>query len=295
MPNLPKAYSRYLPTSQAALDWGLHVTDCGYTDIAPGSAYPPAEHPAQYRLDGENGRVLQEYQIVYIAHGKGMFRSGENPPCTVNAGTVFLLFPGIRHYYRPDPETGWHEFWIGFNGDQAHTLMCPPFFSPETPLFHIGLHQPLVELFMDICGMMQNEPFGYRHIIAAKTTEILARVHARSQGKSSLSPTSEKLVKEVCCHILEHAGESIDFELLARDLGTSYSSLRRIFKQHTGLAPNQYLLQLRIRNAETLLGTTNMPVQDIAEKTGFSSNYYFSRLFKEKTGRSPSDCRNQAQ
>ena len=290
-----KSYSKYLPTSQEAMAWQLYVTDGGFTKVDPGSPYPPGKHPPEYALDPQKGRVLNIYEIVYITRGKGSFTAGTGEMHPVTAGTAFLLFPGVRHRYHPDPETGWDECWIGFNGDYAKTLMSPPFFSPESPVFYIGLHETLLKLFMDIAELMQTEPFGYRHIIAAKTTEILAQVYALSHGETIRSQSNEKLMREACFHILEHSEEPIDFAALSRRLGTSYSTFRRIFRRHTGLAPNQYLLQIRIRKAESLLTGTTIPIQEIAEKTGFESTYYFSRIFKIKTGLAPRDCRKQSQ
>ncbi len=289
------AYSRYLPTSRKAMDWKLYVTDCGFTMVASGSPYPPEKHPPEYMLDPERGRVLNIFEIVYITRGKGTFISDISGTHSVTPGTAFLLFPGVRHRYHPDPKTGWDEFWVGFKGEYAKTLMSPPFFEPEDPVLHIGLYEPLLKLYMEIAELMQTEPFGYRHIIAAKTTEILAHVYARSHGKTIRSEANEKLVREACCHILEYAGKPVDFAALSRRLGASYSTFRRVFRLHTGLAPNQYLLQIRIRKAESLLSTTVIPVQEIAAKTGFESNYYFSRMFKAKTGFSPRAYRRQSQ
>lgn len=75
----------------------------------------------------------------------------------------------------------------------------------------------------------------------------------------------------------------------------SYATFRRVFRQHTGLPPNQYLLNLRIHKAKALLGNSRMPVKEIAEATGFDSIYYFSRLFKQKTGMAPIQWRSPQQ
>jgi len=68
-------------------------------------------------------------------------------------------------------------------------------------------------------------------------------------------------------------------------------SFRRLFKQHTGLSPNQYLLEIRIRKAQSLLTNTALSVQRISEETGFESSFYFSRFFKQRTGLSPLNYR----
>lgn len=76
--------------------------------------------------------------------------------------------------------------------------------------------------------------------------------------------------------------------------GVSYSALRQAFKLHTGLAPHEYQLELRVSEAKKLLAGTGLPVKAIADKLGFQSAYYFSRLFKTKTGLSPEAWRHQA-
>jgi AraC-like DNA-binding protein len=289
-----KSFSKYLPVSPDAIQWGLHVTDCGYTQIAPGEPYPPlSSRPESYALSWEQGRTFSEYQVIYITRGSGFFEADGTGTLPVSAGTVLLLFPGVWHRYRPEPGTGWDEFWIGFNGEHAARLM-KRFFDAARPVLSVGLHEPLLARFIAIAEFVQNEPFGYRNIIASQTMEVLARVHARSQGRAIRSPASEELARRACCHLLEHAESTVDMKQLARELGVSYSSFRRIFKQHTGLPPAQYHLQLRLLKAENLLRSTVMPIGEVAEQTGFESIYYFSRIFKKKNGVAPSEFRKES-
>lgn len=286
------AYSRYLPTSPDAEHWGLYVTDCGWTRIPPYSRYPPGEHPPDYALDRERGRVLREYQIVYITRGSGRFQSGGARRRAVAPGTVFLLFPGVRHWYYPSDNKGWDEFWVGFNGTYARQLMHPPFFSPAAPMLRVGLHTSLVERFLEVAALTETEPPGFRHLAAAATTGILAQVHALSQRPQGADrKDDERRIRDACCRMLGQASEAVDFRELAAGLGMSYSSFRRAFRRHTGLPPHQYLLRLRLHKAQTLLSRSRMPVQEIAETAGFQSAYYFSRIFKARTGMTPGEWR----
>lgn len=285
-----KAFNRYIPASDEAKRWGLSITDLGYTQISAGSAYPPGEHPDSYEFNAKTGRVLAEYQIVYITRGQGSFwseSSGEKP---IKAGSLFLLFPEIRHRYQPDPQTGWDEHWIGFSGDHADRLM-KTFFDPQQPVMQLGMNSDLSALFAEISDLAQHEGFGFRQIIAAKATEILARVQTLAQGETLRSPRNERLLRETCCVLNEAPGQEFDFSKHAAENGISYSSFRRLFKQHTGLSPNQYLLELRIRKAQSLLTNTILSVQRISEETGFDSSFYFSRFFKQRAGLSPLNYR----
>ena len=68
-------------------------------------------------------------------------------------------------------------------------------------------------------------------------------------------------------------------------MGTSHRQFRRLFQQVTGLAPQQYLIHLRLNEAKRLLGT--LTVAEVAARVGFSDSFYFSRLFKAKMGVAP--------
>ena len=78
---------------------------------------------------------------------------------------------------------------------------------------------------------------------------------------------------------------------IAEIAGLSETGLTRLFKKHLGTSPARYLIDARIREATTLLQSTEESIDEIAEKTGFSNRYYFTRMFKKTTGQSPAGFR----
>jgi transcriptional regulator GlxA family with amidase domain len=60
------------------------------------------------------------------------------------------------------------------------------------------------------------------------------------------------------------------------------------------LSPHQYLLELRIVRARSLLAETELPVKEIAAQTGFGDELYFSRLFRQKLNLTPSQWRDRS-
>jgi AraC-like DNA-binding protein len=287
-----KAFSRYIPESEDARRWGIVVTDLGYTRIPAGTAYPPGQHPAAYQISPVAGRILSEYQIVFISEGAGTFWSETSGKISLTAGSAFLLFPHIRHRYEPLPQTGWNESWIGFSGDQADRLINE-FFDPKHPVIQVGTNSNLSDLFANACDLARHEAFGFRPIIAAKTMEVLAHVHSLSLGETLRSPRNEDLLRKACSLLHESLRHKFDFVIYAQQQGLSYSSFRRLFKDHTGLPPHQYLLELRIRKARSLLTTTTLSVESIADEVGFDSSFYFSRCFKQRTGLAPRNFRKK--
>ena len=89
--------SIYLLSNDQDINWGLTVSTVGYQHIAPGEAYPPKGHPQAYSFQAGRGRVLDEYQFVYISRGRGVFESKSLGQATVGEGDMFLLFPGEWH------------------------------------------------------------------------------------------------------------------------------------------------------------------------------------------------------
>jgi transcriptional regulator GlxA family with amidase domain len=98
-------------------------------------------------------------------------------------------------------------------------------------------------------------------------------------------------IEAALCYISEHAEQTIDTEAFARKLGLSYSVLYRQFHKITKMSPAQYQLMTRLSKAKELLCETILHIWKIAERVGFESPYYFSDLFKAKTGMTPSKYR----
>jgi AraC-like DNA-binding protein len=286
------AYARYLPAEVDALRWGLHLVDCGFTEVPSGSDYPIGQHPSEYLFSWENGRTLQEYQLVYITKGRGLFESEQTGRVRIQAGHVLLLFPGIWHRYRPVKTVGWDESWIGFGGDYADRIMHG-FFPPDRAVIRVGYDENLLHHMRATVDLMQAMPAGYAQLLAARVVDALARVRSLSMSYSATDRETVNKLQQARCFLLDHSAEPIDMRALAKRLGLSYSRFRSMFKAHTGAAPHQYQLDIRTNKARDLLTGTNLTITEIADRLGFSSVYYFSRLFKKREGVSPRQYRER--
>lgn len=81
--------------------------------------------------------------------------------------------------------------------------------------------------------------------------------------------------------------EYTDIQKLADLCELSTSRFTRIFKSIYNTTPTKYMNFLRIERAKKLLSETDLQISVISEMSGFTSMYYFSRLFKKVTGTSP--------
>ena len=91
----------------------------------------------------------------------------------------------------------------------------------------------------------------------------------------------------------EHYNTDLCIEEYARSKGMSVSWFIRNFKQYTGTTPIQYIVAVRIANAQMLLETTNDNITEIGHIVGYENPLYFSRIFKKQKGLSPSEYRKQ--
>ena len=284
------SFSHYLPVEKDALRWGLHVMDAGSTVIPPDSNYPLGRHPDEYLFSWDKGRTLQEYQLVYITRGRGHFETAETGRIKIDAGQVFFLHPGVWHRHRPIKAQGWDEYWIGFHGEVAKRIM-DDFFPPDKAVIRVGYDQELLDVIRSVPDLMQKAPAGYQQLMAARTMEALALIRSRAMSYHNADRAVSRKVQQARYFLLEHSVEDIDMDDLARQLGLSYSRFRAMFKEHTGTAPHQYQLDIRMNKARDSLLQSELSISEISDRLGFSSAYYFSRLFKKRNGCSPSKYR----
>ena len=109
-----------------------------------------------------------------------------------------------------------------------------------------------------------------------------------SLKKTNLS----KEVTDTVSYFNKNYKEPFVAEKYAASLNMSVSWLRKLFKQQVGVSLNKYLTNLRINKAKALM-CSDLQIGDIAEMVGFQDQLYFSRVFKQSTGLSPREYKNQ--
>jgi len=281
-----KDYARYFPDAPSLGKWGLWISGSGIATISPGNPYPPGGHPPDHHFDWKKGRTLDALQIVLITQGKGWLETRASGKKTIEAGMAFLLLPGVWHRYRPDPSTGWSESWIEIRGTVLEGLISKESFLTEkvvrTPTEIPGLEEVLRRIHS-----MADDSASTRPELAAEALRCLA-ILAKGSRESTDQDSHRRITLRAERYLAEHHAEALDMRDVARQLGVSYSSFRRSFTKQTGLSPWQYVLRLRLERARRLLQTTDVTLDDIASRLGFSSAFHLSSAFKKAYGESPS-------
>lgn len=286
---------KYLPANNQDFLWGLTISSVGCQRIEMGESYPPDSHPTRYLFSADRGRVLNEYQLLYIIRGRGVFSSASHKKIPINEGDMFLLFPGEWHSYKPDAEIGWDEYWIGFNGINMDNRLHNDFFSRKLPVFKVGIRDDIVGLYNQAINIAKEQKTGYQQMLAGIVDYLLGLAY--SQNKYSLFEDLKitKQINQAKVIMLENFHMDIKPQEVARQVNMSYSWFRHVFKQYIGFSPSQYIQELKIQKSKELLTCTNLTSQEIAFEVGFNNPDYYNTVFKKKIKCTPIEYRKITQ
>jgi AraC-like DNA-binding protein len=281
------SFLHYLPYSGEDERLGMVCTTAGCIKVEPNTIYPPHknDHPVLFRHVAE-GRTLPEFQLVYITEGQGVF-STEDSTYEVVPGSMLLILPGIRHTYRPVYETGWHEYWVGFKGDFFSNMMRQDILSQRRLFFDPGLRDSIVLTFNNIFDEVRTQRPLYQLKVCTGILSLIAEMLTHERRKEQPN-YYQKIVEKAKCLMESNVYGTINLSNISKQVGISTSRLNEIFKTYTSMTPYQFYIHIKIHKAENLLEQENVPVKEAAHKLGFEDQYYFSRLFKNKTGIAPS-------
>lgn len=283
-------YFTYLPDRGLCETLGCTALSTGTTNSLPGAPYPPVRHPDDHHFIWEKGRTLQAYQFALISAGRGQFLAAPNPGKihNVSAGDVILMFPGIWHRFAPDPEIGWVENWIECRGSTLDRIFNVGLMPLEAPIWSAnGAANPV---FATIHRLARENALLHQPTISMLALQLLAMF---CQSRDQAEQGDAILIERARRALMETSGEPQALPSIARDLNLSYSSLRRLFRQHTGVSLKQYQTDVRIRRACELLRNSDNSIKEISRYLGYSSPFHFSAQFKKATDLSPSQWREK--
>jgi Transcriptional regulator containing an amidase domain and an AraC-type DNA-binding HTH domain len=203
-----------------------------------------------------------------------------------------ILSPDIPH----NDETESHYYCLMI--DKAYFESQYRLYDEVLPLFS----QKNFEMCSDILKTMNIFAFEYKKSMMNSdiTLEAQATVITHWIIRSILGETldmravsSDYSVARAQHYIEQHFAEKIAVSDLSKLGYMSVSSLNRKFKSEIGKTPIEYLIQVRIERAKTLLRRKDIPMTDIALRCGFSSSAYFSACFVRHINMTPSEYQSR--
>jgi len=245
-------------------------------------------------------------ELVVVLSGTGIHvtEEGEYP---IGAGDVFAMSGNQVHGIRQTrnfehvdvkcapahvPRTAELECMAGY---QALFTVAPTLRGEAAYRSRLTLSMPQLDHTREILRLILQEykarQAGYCGVIAAMLVYLVTYI-SRCYGASSRAGSAPAMrLGQVLSYMREHCAEDLTVEALAQRAAMSASHFFSVFKDVTGLSPLQYVIKLRITEAESLLRQSDMGITDIAYKVGFNDSSYFSEQFKHVMDMTPRDYR----
>ena len=235
------------------------------------------------------GRV--DWQIIYIAAGKGHFIL-DGKEVIVPAGSMVLFQPKqVQDYFYlgKDKTQVW---FVHFTGREVRNILRHYEIPTDGYILHTGISREYEDLFRRMRDELVRCSWGYEEMLTYLFRELLMTMHRRmTENAPRVSGFIQDEIDRARAFFDEHYNEEISIEQYAVSRNMSMSWFNRSFRSAVGTSPMQYILDVRIRNAQTLLETTDYSVTSIAALVGYENPMYFSRLFRKAKGLSPSKYR----
>jgi AraC-like DNA-binding protein len=273
-------FFRYLPEEASGSAFGLSVSACGWTRVAPGSAYPPGGHPPAHAFSWESGRILRDLQVVVVSRGRGVFESPRGRTRTVDPGGVMLLLPGVWHRYRPDPAVGWDEHWIELRGRMVDGWLHAGLLRSDGPLLApaAAVLARVAERLRSIADLAARHPPGFAITAAGEAAGLVADLLA-GRAAADDDPAAAAL-RAACCRLAARPDRPLSVAALVAELGIPERTLRRLFIAATGLSPKRWHARMRVAHAERLIAG-GCGVGEAAAACGYRSRSAFHRRRQE--------------
>lgn len=232
----------------------------------------------------------KDYQLLYIASGKGHFFI-DGKERIVSAGNIIIYEPDEPQNYVYYKEDKTDVYWVHFTGSEVGKILDCYNVHVKDNILYIGTSPDYQWLFGQIIQELQLCRSRYEEIISIHLRNILILI-SRSIGSSkTFSNAAEKEIAFAMHYFRMNYSKEIRIDKYAESRNLTACWFIHCFKQITGQTPLQYILSLRISNAQSLLENTGYSISEIAEQVGYDNSLYFSRLFHKQTGMSPKEYR----
>ena len=255
----------------------LRVNNCGYYKVHT-SPVIETYHP--------EGR--KDYQLLYIAAGKGHFYFDGSPqPTVVTKGNMILFRPGEPqvYYYHAVDKT--EVYWVHFTGKETEPFLEKYQLPKEEHVFYTGVSPDYPWIYNQIIRELQLQRENYEEIISLYMQHIFLTINRfLKEGQYTNSDMINDIERAVH-YFKENFNKEISIEQYADEHLMSVNWFIHSFKSIMKVSPLQYVVSLRINAAKAYLENTNKSIAQIAEEVGYDNPLYFSRIFKKRCGTTP--------
>lgn len=265
---------------EATLTRPLYVSDIGY--------FPRARYHYRERPDGCDACI-----VFLCAEGEGWIeRTDDRTKTRLTERQLYILPAGTPHRYGASEHDPWSIYWLHLHGEHAAELIALYRMGGIPLSLPSGMYTRFIEAFHESYDLITSKMYapGIHAHIAQTVRHLLSSIGIRA-GQSEQDRKRESYLELAVRYMTEHLAGNVKLSDVARHTGVSKQHLIHLFKRETSLPPIEYYLRMKMQHAAQLLDLTDLSVKEIGHAVGMTDPYYFSRLFKQMMGHSPSKYR----
>lgn len=247
-------------------------------------------------------RVPDFCVLIYVIDGCIYVTEGDTD-YEVNAGELLILKNGVHHFGKKKIQKGTKWIFVHFRISADYN--ASPFHPDASPL---GAYDATAESILTLPKFLdsvsarfekelktfieyaQSDDAYKKWFINQRLFLLLSSLAVNTQGFSNNLTLSDR----ICRYLSDNIGVPFSSENIEKQFYLSYKYMSHLFKKEKGVTMQQYHNSVRMDEACRLLCSTLMSIGEIADKLGFSDVLYFSRCFRNYTGKSPSAYRKDS-
>lgn len=232
-------------------------------------------------------------ELFYIVKGKGYFLL-PNRQIPVKENDLVIINPFIDHTEKSNQQDSLEYIAFGIEGI-AFTYQNENELQQEGFYIYQGYKEDILFYLNKWLDEVKNGNKEYE-VVCQNIIEILI-IKLERERKLKVEKSEPKRINKDIAFIKQYINKNyrlnITLDQLADLKHLNKYYLAHSFKNNVGISPIEYLNQVRIREAQTLLETTDYNIADISSMIGFSSQSYFTQTFRRHVNKTPSQYRKQ--
>jgi len=259
-----------------------------------------------HRISKDEPEHLHEFiEMVYILGGSGV-HGIDGVEYKLKPGSLLFINYRQVHYFRTDTEMEMCNIlldpeWISeklIDTENAFEILSLSAFSDfssgvdrDIPLIRfMGEERASIErLIYDMVAEKNKKSTGYITVLKAQAMVLLTYIFRKMSTDAIIE--GRGLTPEFLAYIRENCAEKLTLGELARKCFYNPSYFSRIFKEHYGITVTEFINSARLEKGMELLLKTDLSIEEIVARVGFSRKATFYELLKKKTGMTPQDFR----
>ena len=236
---------------------------------------------------------LQSYLFIIVENGSGMLKyNGREYELT--KGSCVFIDCRKPYSHQPDPDDLWTLSWCHFYGPTVASIYNKYCERGGRSSFLPSDTKPFTDVICELIDLSKSSEHLRDMLINEKLSTLIRLIMAESwHPEDKALPVKKASVLEVKTYLDENYESKISLDSLCAKFYISKHYLTHSFKEQFGMTITSYLLSVRITHAKQLLRFTNKSVEEIGYEVGIGAPHYFSRVFKEVEGVSPTVYREQ--